>query len=50
MDSYYMLCLQMFETNVYELNYYGISCLAYMSELVESHDKLVERKILELMY
>ncbi|CAD8106012.1 unnamed protein product [Paramecium primaurelia] len=50
MDSYYILCLQMFDTNVYELNYYGISCLAYMSELVESHDKLVEKKILELMY
>ena len=40
----------MFDTNIYDLSYYGISCIANMSELTESHDKLVEKKVLDLIY
>jgi len=40
----------MFDSPVFDLNYYGISCIAYMSELVESHDKLVEKKVLEIIF
>lgn len=40
----------MLNSNVLDLHYYGISCIASISELVESHDKLVEKKILELIF
>ena len=40
----------MFDTNNYELNVLGITCIAYMSEMVESHDKLVDKKALDLIY
>lgn len=49
-ENYYALCLSMFDTNIYDLSYYGISCIANMSELTESHDKLVEKKVLDLIY
>jgi hypothetical protein len=40
----------MFDTSNYDLNLLGISCTAYMSEMVESHDKLVEKKVLDLIF
>jgi hypothetical protein len=40
----------MFDTNNYDLNCLGISCIAYMSEMVESHDSLVEKKVLDLIF
>ena len=49
-EDYYNLCLSMFDTNNYDLNYLGISCTAYMSEMVESHDQLVEKRVLDLIF
>ena len=40
----------MFDTSNNELNLLGITCIAYMSEMVDSHDKLVEKKLLDLIY
>jgi|LakMenEpi03Aug12_release.lakeMendotaPanAssembly.Ray.scaffolds.fasta_scaffold6132680_1 hypothetical protein len=40
----------MFDTSEYDLNLLGITCIAYMSENVDAHDKLVEKNILELIY
>lgn len=40
----------MFDSSNYDLNILGISCIAYMSEIVESHDKLVEKKVLDLIF
>lgn len=49
-DEYYALCLGMFDTSNYELNLLGITCIAFMSEMVESHDRLVDKKVLDLIF
>lgn len=49
-DSYFTLCLNMFDSNQPDLKLYGISCIASLSEPTESHDKLVEKKLLEIIF
>ena len=49
-NDYQTLALSMFDTSNQELNLLGITCIAYMSEMVDSHDKLVEKKLLDLIY
>jgi hypothetical protein len=40
----------MLHANNYELNLLGIKCIASMSEIVESHDKLVEKRLLDFIF